>query len=263
MAFHRSHGSRVVLSHPMATAMISVALGVGAASLDSIKDSERSPLTMTSLQVVCISETLLKGTLPTAIRALIALEVWMMDKLPFLRGSIPEAVSTIAALQKFSLVHTRLEGSLPSSIGAWRALTYMALQNTSLEGAIPIAVSFLNSLQRFQLADGYGCSSKGSSPCAHLEGSLPDSIGAWVALRRFDIQCYKWIKGSLPESIGRWTSLQSFEFWLEFSLKVRASVPPPEICNMPNHIRSHRYGIILLESTCIVASKTITDRHLF
>eukprot|EP01094_Clydonella_sp_ATCC50884_P000682 TRINITY_DN10512_c0_g1_i2.p1 TRINITY_DN10512_c0_g1~~TRINITY_DN10512_c0_g1_i2.p1 ORF type:complete len:206 (+),score=14.51 TRINITY_DN10512_c0_g1_i2:26-619(+) len=64
-----------------------------------------------------------------------------------LKGSIPESISELAALEEMDLSFNDLEGSIPSSIGDMQQLKKITIMRTKLSGAIPPSLGALPNLE--------------------------------------------------------------------------------------------------------------------
>ncbi|KAF8100967.1 hypothetical protein N665_0212s0011 [Sinapis alba] len=120
-----------------------------------------------------------------------------------LQGSISPGFKKFQLLETLVLSSNELSGELPAVLGDLPQLKYLDLSENSFEGQIHL---FIDALSR----------SKGNSLVSlslkfdHLEGTLPESLGALSNLQILELTG-NFFTGSIPSSVGNLASLKKLD----------------------------------------------------
>ena len=137
----------------------------------------------------------LRGPIPHALGSMAAL--WSFDvNGNSLRGPIPQAFGVMAALSRLAATGNRLCGPIPSALGSMTALFGLYMQMNSLRGPIPDVVSSMIALTH--LAMNYNM----------LRGFIPHAIGSLTAMTAFLVGQSS-LCGPIPHAVGSMTALMT------------------------------------------------------
>lgn len=166
-----------------------------------------------------------------------------------LTGTIPSSLFDISGLRWVSVADNKLSGSIPSNIGNATALTYIGFHVNDLTGTIPSSICSLANLNSLYLYENA------------LTGSIPSNIGnlsklinLWLYTNQLtgDIPSSLWnitslvdlristnqLTGSIPSSVKNLINLQTFTLHTN---KLTGSIPP-EIGSLSKLVNLYLYN---------------------
>ena len=108
-------------------------------------------------------------------------------------GTIPDALSALAALQHLQLDSNTFTGTLPSSLFSLSLLTFLDVSNNRLSGSLPRDISDLSRLQEFSLSGN------------HLNGTIPGEIAKLTRLTYLVLNSNQ-LSGTIPEQLSSLTA---------------------------------------------------------
>jgi hypothetical protein len=114
----------------------------------------------------------------------------------FLRGTVPEELSSLGELRKLWLDYNSLSGTVPPLLGRLANLTDLWLPFNAYSGTIPPQLSTLASVQTLFLYQ------------AHVSGTIPSQLARLRSLQQLDLTVSN-LSGTIPTQLGnhqRWTS---------------------------------------------------------
>jgi len=129
-----------------------------------------------------------------------------------LAGTLPTALSDLAALQTLNLSNNWLIGLLPAGLGRLSTLAALDLSDNYLEGALPAEWGNLVALRSLNLAYN------------HFDSLLPAEWSGLTALRTLNLHSAGFIRGTLPPELSSLTSLE----YLDLSHNYFSSALPAE-----------------------------------
>eukprot|EP00752_Nemacystus_decipiens_P013633 g12086.t1 len=139
----------------------------------------------------------LKGTIPEVLGNLEALQELKLIQNQ-LEGPIPPELGRLGALQRLSVWKNQLTGPIPVELCAVRTLMWLNVSNNQLSGPIPEELGGLSQLLELQLSNN------------KFTGEIPESLGQLVKLREFHL-FNKQLTGPIPESLGQLGRLWRFD----------------------------------------------------
>ncbi|CAB9526560.1 LRR receptor-like serine threonine-protein kinase [Seminavis robusta] len=177
---------------------------------------------LTALQELSASRVRLSGTIPTEIGLLQNLEILYMPQSNALdsnlTGNLPEELWTITTLKQIEMNYIGLSFTIPGehlrSLGS--SLQHINFGTTRLAGTLPTELGLLTSLEIMELDNS-----------AILGGTIPSEIGLMKSLRVVDMSRDPNLQGSLPTEVGNLANLESF--WLFSSVSLTGSLVPSEL----------------------------------
>ncbi|BAT96367.1 hypothetical protein VIGAN_08329600 [Vigna angularis var. angularis] len=140
-----------------------------------------------NLQVLMLSENLLRGDIPESILQIRSLEILDLSNNRF-NGTIPNGICDIAQLQKLLLDRNFIRGVIPQEIGRCRELLELKLGSNNLTGTIPSQIGHMHNLE-IALNLSYN----------HLQGQLPPELGRLIKLGSLDISNNN-LTGNIPDT---------------------------------------------------------------
>ena len=188
------------------------------------------------------------GSIPASIGQLTALQYVYLYTCS-LTGSIPSSLFDIAGLQWVSLADNKLSGSIPSNIGNATALTYIGFHANDLTGTIPSSICNLVNLNSLYL---YENAFTGSIPFSignlsklvnlwlytnQLTGDIPSSLCNITTLVDLRLSTNQ-LTGSIPSSVANLVNLQTFSVHTN---KLSGSIPS-EIGNLSKLLNLYLYN---------------------
>jgi hypothetical protein len=213
---------------------IAILSSIGILCTDSFKLSGTFPggvLHLTALKVLILSDSNLRGPLPTDImHRLINLQSfsvetnqftgsipqqWFVDtpnkdtgrKLKslklgnnFLTGVVPSELPMFESLRELIFSNNQLQGTIPANIGVMKDLTLLAVNGNNLHGSIPSEIAnFSNSLVDLTIASN------------NFTGLVPESLYELSTLIRLDISNNQF-NGTLRRKIAiKWPNMKSLD----------------------------------------------------
>eukprot|EP00752_Nemacystus_decipiens_P008486 g7583.t1 len=117
-----------------------------------------------------------------------------------LRGTIPEELGELAALEYLYLSRNQLTGTIPGELGELAALEYLYLSGNQLTGTIPGELGKLAALKGLYLSRN------------QLSGTIPGELGELAALQHLDLSQNQ-LTGTIPEKLGKLAALQKLFLW--------------------------------------------------
>ncbi|KAL0861865.1 hypothetical protein Bca101_040983 [Brassica carinata] len=174
---------------------------------------------LTSLQILTLSQNRLTGAIPPAIfslKSLLHLDLSynkLTGTIPpalgnlnslvgldlsynSLTGLIPPTISQLGMLQKLDLSSNSLLGAIPQGLEKLRSLSFVALSNNRLRGSFPRGISKLESLQYFIMDNN------------PMHVPLPVELGFLPKLQELQLENSGY-SGAIPESYTRLMNLSS------------------------------------------------------
>lgn len=137
-----------------------------------------------------------------------------------LSGDLPDAITTLDALQELSLADNLIGGSIPSDIGALTALTRLDLSFNFLTNFIPESVGSLSELTHLILWGNV------------LTGPIPSTIGDLQKLEELSLFSNS-LEGQIPSAIGNLTTLT----FLFLDNNILSGTIPTELGQLTNLIQ--------------------------
>ncbi|XP_010916374.2 uncharacterized protein [Elaeis guineensis] len=155
------------------------------------------PAAYASLQQLSLkSNPSLIGPIPPHISSLSSLQVLTLSQ-NHLHGKIPEGISGLTSLIHLDLSYNSLTGSIPAQLGSLSSLTGLDLSYNSLTGSIPPSIGQLSQLQKLDLSSN------------SLSGSVPESLENLGLLAFLALSNNK-LSGQLPKGLPKLQNLQYF-----------------------------------------------------
>lgn len=153
---------------------------------------------LTSLQVLCLQDNLLNGSIPSQLGSLISLQQFRVGGNPFLTGEIPPQLGLLTNLTTFGAAATSLSGAIPPTFGNLVNLQTLSLYDTDISGSIPPELGHLSELRNVYLHMN------------KLTGSMPSELGKLQKLTSLLL----WgnaLSGPIPAEISNCSSLVVFD----------------------------------------------------
>ncbi|KAJ0986453.1 hypothetical protein J5N97_004809 [Dioscorea zingiberensis] len=147
-------------------------------------------------QLTLKSNPALVGVITPLISSLTSLQVLTLSQ-NHLFGKIPEGISSLTSLIHLDLSYNSLSGSIPSQLGSLRTLTGLDLSYNSLSGPIPASLGHLSLLQKLDLSSN------------SLTGRIPDSFESLSFLSFLALSNNK-LSGQFPRGLPKLRNLQYF-----------------------------------------------------
>lgn len=142
------------------------------------------------------SNPALVGPIPPQLSSLTSLQVLTLSQ-NRLYGKIPEAISLLTSLIHLDLSYNSLSGPIPTQISGLRTLVDLDLSYNSLTGPIPASIGKLGLLQKLDLSTN------------SLSGTIPESVGNLSLLTFLALSNNK-LSGEFPKGLPNLQSLQYF-----------------------------------------------------
>ncbi|ONK56155.1 uncharacterized protein A4U43_C10F4710 [Asparagus officinalis] len=158
-----------------------------------IKGSIPSSVTkLSALQTLSFSNLPgLSGSIPTFIAQLPTLSSIQFSQLPGLTGQIPSQLSKLTGLQFFTIYKTKLSGPIPSFLSAFTGLKELEIAGNSFVGTIPSSIGNLVNLTSIDLSSN------------QLTGAIPDSLFSKLRGSLADLDLSgNTLKGPIPKSFA-------------------------------------------------------------
>ncbi|MCK4664208.1 MAG: hypothetical protein KAT68_15170 [Bacteroidales bacterium] len=111
-----------------------------------------------------------------------------------LNGQIPQNISDLSMLKRFTVDNNQINGQLPETIGNLENLQYLFLSQNKLNGQIPASICNLNELRFLNLSNN------------ELTGTIPGSIGNLTNLTNLYLN-NNLLSGQIPVSIANLRNL--------------------------------------------------------
>lgn len=136
----------------------------------------------------------LVGTIPNQISSLTSLQVLTLSQ-NHLTGRIPDSISKLTSLVHLDLSYNALTASIPPQMGELKKLINLDLSYNALSGRIPQSIAQMVLLQKLDL------SSNG------FAGRIPETIGSLTSLEFLALSNNK-LNGELPNGMAELLNLQ-------------------------------------------------------
>ncbi|CAK9135780.1 unnamed protein product [Ilex paraguariensis] len=148
-----------------------------------------------NLNSLVLSVSQLIGNIPPDIGKLKKLNVWFFDRNKF-TGFIPFSVGNLSLLLDFRISENNFQGSIPSSLGKWKNLLSLDLFANNFCGTIPLEVLCLSSLSIYlDLSQN------------NLSGSLPPEEGNLKSLGQLAVSD-NMLSDEIPSTLSSCVMLQ-------------------------------------------------------
>lgn len=169
------------------------------------------------VQSLALHNNVLRGTLPTTLDALSALETLDLGgdgavHTNELSGTIPTTLGNLAALRSLDLTFGLLSGPIPRELGNLSNLSNLRLDNNQLNGPLPLELTTIAGLQVLSLASN------------QLTGTIPVSLAQLSNLRWLDLPMNQ-LTGPIPPELGNLSKLE----WLRLGGNRLTGTIPPEL----------------------------------
>ncbi|XP_050241887.1 probable LRR receptor-like serine/threonine-protein kinase At3g47570, partial [Quercus robur] len=138
----------------------------------------------TQLQILTLSENMIRGDIPVGIGDLVNLNVLVLEY-NYLGGALPFEVGNLIDLAKLDLSNNRLSGKIPTTLQTCISLEHLYLDGNSFEGEIPQFLKNLRGLEDIDLSRN------------RLFGHIPEFLGKLLALKYLNIS-YNDFEGEVP-----------------------------------------------------------------
>ncbi|KAJ4847502.1 hypothetical protein Tsubulata_012251, partial [Turnera subulata] len=184
---------------------------------------------LTSLQVLCLQDNALNGSIPSQLGSLVALQQFRIGGNPYLTGEIPSQLGLLTNLTTFGAAATGLSGVIPPTFGNLVNLQTLSLYDTEVFGPIPPELGLCSELRNLYLhmnkltgsiPPGLGKLQKLTSLLLWgnaLTGPIPPELSNCSSLVVLDASAND-LSGEIPGDIGKLSVgnlkyLQSFFLW--------------------------------------------------
>ena len=149
---------------------------------------------ITSLEMLLLTrQKFLRGSIPTELGQLTNLQLLDFASCSSLGGTIPSQLGNLSKLRSLKISHSQIAGSIPSELFRLPLLEVLHLTNNRLSGALP-STHFLN-IKELMVARNM------------LTGTLPNSLSSLTKLENLEGYHNNFF-GIIPEDIGNCTSLK-------------------------------------------------------
>ncbi|KAG6538838.1 hypothetical protein ZIOFF_003989 [Zingiber officinale] len=172
-----------------------------------------------SLQVLCLQDNLLNGSIPAHLGSLLSLQQFRVGGNPFLSGELPQQLGLLTNLTTFGAAVTGLSGAIPPEFGNLVSLQTLALYDTDISGSVPTELWQCSELTNLYLhmnkitgviPPELGKLQKLTSLLLwgnSLNGSIPSELANISALVVLDLSDNK-LSGDIPGELGRLAQLE-------------------------------------------------------
>lgn len=144
---------------------------------------------LSSLEILILNRRqFLRGSLPTELGKLSKLRLLDLSSCVSLTGTLPTELGLLTSLKTLKIVHTRLQGSIPSELFRLSSLEAIHLTNNQLIGTIP--PTMMVDLKELMIARN------------QLTGSIPTEIGLLVKMENLEAY-HNLLTGQIPDTIGQ------------------------------------------------------------
>ncbi|KAI0520575.1 hypothetical protein KFK09_008051 [Dendrobium nobile] len=174
----------------------------------------------TKLQFLAFDGNSFDGVIPASVGNLSSVLTKLYMGESKIRGSIPESIGRLKALQLLNMSNNYISGEIPQNISQLINLQMLGLAGNRITGRIPVGLAELRKLSKLEM---YG---------NDLEGGIPSSFGNFESLLYLDLSGNR-LNGSIPREIFSLTSLTSL---LNLSNNYLSGSLPLEIGRMVNVI---------------------------
>lgn len=139
--------------------------------------------------------------IPAEISLLTNLEVLLLSRRQFLRGTFPSEMGLLKKLRYMDISSSPLMiGQLPSELGDLSALQYLNFGGCSFNGTIPEELFRLTNIEKLHLSSN------------DFEGSLSSSIGMLTKVKELMLS-RTLLEGPLPKELGKLTLVENLEMY--------------------------------------------------
>jgi len=171
----------------------------------------------TSLAIIIIADSFLRGTLPKNIGEMENLKYLRLSD-NSLKGGIPSSIGKLKKLNNLDLKNNKLSGNIPDEIVKLERLMNLDIENNNLSRELPQDIGNLKKLVRLNLSKNNFSGSIPESICQtnlcylllsdnNLSGRIPTEIGNFNWLQHLDIS-NNYLSGAIPETFRYLYSLK-------------------------------------------------------
>ena len=165
---------------------------------------------LTDLEIFIINRrNFLRGTLPTEIGELSNLKYFDISSCPMMTGTLPTEMGQLTNLIYLNVGGCRFNGTIPDELFQLEKLEKLHLSMNRFTGTIPSSMEKMKSLKELLLSRTF------------VNGSIPEGFGELGALENLEMYGNQLV-GPIPESIGGCTSLKRLDL---FNNKLSGTIP--------------------------------------
>mmetsp|Transcript_45209 Transcript_45209/g.110121 ORF Transcript_45209/g.110121 Transcript_45209/m.110121 type:complete len:510 (-) Transcript_45209:222-1751(-) len=153
--------------------------------------------------------------IPAELSLLSNLEVAVMSRRQYLRGSLPTEIGTLNKLRWLDISNCpKLGGPLPSELGNLSSLRYLNLGGCRFNSTIPQELFRLSQLEKLHLSSN------------SYVGTIPSTVGQLTNVKEFMLSRTH-LTGEIPSQISKLTSLENIEM---YGNRLTGSIPDFSRC---------------------------------
>jgi hypothetical protein len=148
-----------------------------------------------SLEVLLLPrQRFLRGTLPTELGELTQLQSLDLQGCALLTGTIPSELGNLPKLTSLDISECNLNGTIPTELFRLTSLEKLNLSTNPFTGTLPSEIGDLKHAKEIKVSRGF------------LNGTLPATIGNLSKIENLELYGNS-ISGSIPEEMGKCTNL--------------------------------------------------------